>query len=151
MPTGFTTPSGKDLPKRLKEFVDRFASDLKAARDGGRVTPEKRITARELCERYMDEKLKVKMKLSQPDIRSLVSHLRVERQMPIGSGDGGYFWANDASELETTIQHLTDRRNRIGEDVTALKKVCARMASTDDLFTRMKQDLGLEEMRGNQV
>ena len=145
MPTGFATPSGKELPEKLKALVDRFAADLKDARGGGRVTPEKPICSRRLIEAYGKKGHEINV----PDVRAMVSHLRVEKQMPIASSSKGYFWADTPGELAGTLEHLEDGRGGISEDIAAIKKVCERMTTQGDLFAKLKSELGLEEIKGN--
>lgn len=88
-----------ELPVNLKGLVDKFGDNLKAARDGNRVTPTAPIAAERLQAVYK----KLHTEITVADIVVMVNYLRVERRLPIAGGPEGYYWANDSTELAITV------------------------------------------------
>lgn len=62
-----------------------------------------------------------KLGLSGPEVRAIIHYLRTEG-CPIGSCSQGYFYARDMSELESTVTHLSQRRNSIDAVLNGLRQ-----------------------------
>jgi len=58
------------------------------------------------------KKIEDALHLTGPEIRALVSYLRVQGE-PIGSDNRGYYWCRDAADLEKTKQHIQARIQRL--------------------------------------
>jgi hypothetical protein len=109
MPTGFATPSGKELPEKLKALVDRFAADLKEARGGGRVTPEKPICSRRLIEAYGKKGHEINVPRRASNGEPLARREADGRLPPPRKAT---FGADTPGELAGTLEHLEDGRGR---------------------------------------
>ena len=121
MPRGFDTPSGAELPNRLKEIAGTFLRGLQRGRAENRITPEQPITAGAIVTRWPAIRSTV-------DVRALVNYWRREGE-PIASSGHGYFYARTWDELEPTVSQLEDR-------------MAAIQAARDGLLNGMRQKQG---------
>jgi hypothetical protein len=117
VPRGFNIPTGSDLPEKLKKFSNTLADHLKSKREHNDEATIQPITAETLCYWAAEYHLTT---LGQADIRAMINFLRRSRK-PIGSASNGYFWAVNPQELESTIDHLSDRLNGIQSAYNGLK------------------------------
>ena len=76
----------------------------------------------------LSPELESHFKLSGSEIRAIVSHLRCLDE-PIGSSGKGYFWATTPAELNTSIQHLEGRANRLFKASAGLRNARSNMAT----------------------
>ena len=69
-----------------------------------------------------DLPLMVRIKgVSDVEVRSMVHYLRHVWKFPIGSGSNGYWWVSAPTGMITTMEHLTDRRTALDQDIDACK------------------------------
>ena len=56
------------------------------------------------------------------EVRAIVRYLR-RYDYQIGSSQKGYFWISNKSELDKTIEHLTQRKVSLENTINELKKI----------------------------
>jgi hypothetical protein len=61
------------------------------------------------------------VELKSVQLRALVKYAR-RRRVPIASCGDGYYYAKDSAELQTTISHLTERRDSLGFTIEQLQR-----------------------------
>lgn len=89
-----------------------FVSDLKKARDEGRIYPGHTLTARTMANKLNEAH---GWNLSgDAGLRELVSHGRAIK-LPIGGDGKGYFFAKDSAEMGVVEQDLKSRIAKISE------------------------------------
>ena len=96
--------SGYSLSPELIEVAEGVVGFLKLRRVTGVVTPDNPLKGAAICDHFA----KVGTPLTETTLRALVNYLR-QTHRPIGSNAHGYFWANRARELDSTIRHLRER------------------------------------------
>jgi hypothetical protein len=103
MPTGFKVESGAALSHKLATIAPTILNFLK---DNRTAWPNlKPLSAGYLCH-WASESYQLKLEGS--DVRAIVNYLRQSGE-PIGSNAEGYFYALTRAELDSTVQHLSER------------------------------------------
>lgn len=64
-----------------------------------------------------------KVDLTEPRLRKLINHIRVNSLLPIIATSNGYFVSTDRQEIEKQIRSLEERARSIQKSADGLKKI----------------------------
>ena len=99
-----------ELSDKLKPLVDTVAHGLR------KYTIDSPVKSAQI---------EIGLKISGPELRAIVQHLRLQG-MPVGSNGKGYYMARSKDEIKTTVQHLRQRAKIENRTALALEESFSR-------------------------
>lgn len=102
MADGTNIPLNTDLQELAQEWWRR----LQAARQAGKVTPDKPVSADHVRSVFWNER---KVKLSRWDVWNMANWLRDEKHALLCSNGSGYWAAHDVHEWDLFVAHMLDQ------------------------------------------